>query len=118
MTGGMSWPPMDAHASTPAANSGRYPARFISGMVKAPVVTALAIALPFTVPNSPLAITATFPAPPWLPPATARAPSVKKRSRPPWDITLPKTTNRKMNVAETSVGIPKDPLRCQGLLVH
>ena len=23
MTGGMSWPPIDAHASTPAANSGR-----------------------------------------------------------------------------------------------
>ena len=78
-------------------------------MVKAPVVTALAIALPLTIPNSPLEITATFPAPPRLAPATARAPSVKKRSRPPWDITLPKTTNRKMNVAETSVGIPKIP---------
>ena len=34
---------------------------------------------------------------------------MKKRSRPPWDITLPKTTNRKMNVAETSVGMPKIP---------
>ena len=53
----------------------------MSGIVKAPVVTALAIALPLTVPNSPLEITATFPAPPRVPPATARAPSVKKREQ-------------------------------------
>ena len=66
----------------------------MSGIVKAPVVTALAIALPLTIPNSPLEITATFPAPPRLAPATARAPSVKKRSSPPCDMTLPKTTNR------------------------
>jgi hypothetical protein len=62
-----------------------------------------------TVPNSPLEITATFPAPPRLAPATASAASVKKRSRPPWDITLPKATKRKMKVAETSVGMPKIP---------
>ena len=36
----------------------------MSGMVKAPVVTALAMALPLTVPKSPLEITATLPAPP------------------------------------------------------
>ena len=35
-------------------------------------------------------------------PATASAPSVKKRSSPPCDITLPNTTKRKMNVAETA----------------
>ena len=83
ITGGMSWPPIDAHASTPAANAGRYPARIISGIVNAPVVTALAMALPLTVPKRPLEMTATLPAPPREAPATASAASVKKRSRPP-----------------------------------
>ncbi len=73
------------------------------------MVTALAMALPLTMPKSPLEMTATFPAPPRVPPATARAPSVKQRSSPPCDITLPNTTNRKMNVADTSAGMPKIP---------
>ena len=62
--------------------------------MNAPVVTALAIALPLTVPKSPLEMTATLPAPPREAPATASAPSVKKRSRPPYAMTPPKTTNR------------------------
>jgi len=40
-------------------------------MVKAPVVTAFAMALPLTVPKRPLEMTATFPAPPREAPATA-----------------------------------------------
>ena len=55
----------------------------MSGIVKLPIDTALAIALPLTVPVSPLEMTATFPAPPRLEPATASEPSVKKRSSPP-----------------------------------
>ena len=81
----------------------------MSGIVNEPVVTALAIALPLIVPKSPLEITATFPAPPRVCPATASAASVKNRRRPPWDITPPKTTKRYTNVAETSVGTPKTP---------
>ena len=81
----------------------------MSGMVKAPVVTALAMALPLMVPKSPLEITATLPAPPRVCPATASAPSVKKRSRPPCDMTPPKSTNRKMYVADTRVGTPNTP---------
>jgi hypothetical protein len=96
-------------ASTPAANAGRYPARIISGIVNAPVVTAFAIALPLTVPKRPLEITATLPAPPRVEPATASARSVKNWSRPPRAITPPNSTNRKMNVAETSVGMPNTP---------
>jgi hypothetical protein len=74
--------------------AGRYPARIMSGIVKAPVVTALAMALPLTVPKSPLEMTATFPAPPRVPPAMANAASVKKRSRPPWDMAPPNRTKR------------------------
>ena len=47
----------------------------MSGIVNAPVVTALAMALPFTMPNRPLEITATLPAPPRVvppPPAPGR----------------------------------------------
>ena len=81
----------------------------MSGIVNAPVVTALAMALPFTMPNSPLEITATFPAPPRVVPARASARSVKKPSKPPWSMTAPKSTNRKMKLVETSVGMPKTP---------
>ena len=62
--------------------------------MKAPVVTALAMALPLTVPKSPLEMTATLPAPPRVPPATAMAASVKNRSRPPCDMAPPNTTNK------------------------
>ena len=81
----------------------------MSGIVKDPVVTALAMALPFTVPNSPLEITATLPAPPRVVPATARARSVKNPSRPPCSITAPKSTNRKMKLVDTSTGMPNTP---------
>ena len=80
----------------------------MSGMVKAPVVTALAMALPLTVPKSPLEITATLPAPPRVWPATASAVG-EEAQRPPCDMTPPKSTNRKMYVAETRVGTPKTP---------
>ena len=52
MIGGMIWPPVDATASTAAANCGRKPVRFISGMVIGPSTITLATALPEIVPNS------------------------------------------------------------------
>ena len=50
----------------PPAMFGLNPAFFIIGMVKAPVETVLAMALPEIEPKSPLAITETFAGPPVL----------------------------------------------------
>ena len=63
MIGGMSGPPVEAAASTPAANRGVNPARFISGMVITPVVTTLATEEPEIEPIRPEASTATWPGP-------------------------------------------------------
>ena len=46
MIGGMIWPPVEAVASTPAANGGLKPVRFISGMVIGPSTMTLATAMP------------------------------------------------------------------------
>src|SRR3546814_20927355 len=73
MIGGMIWPPVDATASTPAANGALKLVRFISGMVLAPVTITLATALPDTVPNSDEDLTATLPGPPAERPVSARA---------------------------------------------
>ena len=66
MMGGMNIPPMEAAGSMPPAMCGLNPAFFIIGMVKAPVETVLAMALPEIEPKSPLAITETFAGPPVL----------------------------------------------------
>ena len=78
MTGGMICPPMEAVASTAPANSARNPVRFMRGMVKAPVVTTLAMAEPFTVPRRALEKMATFAGPPFVCPARHIARSEKK----------------------------------------
>ena len=72
MIGGISWPPVDDADSTPAANFGSKPARFINGMVMTPVDAVLAIAEPEMVPVRPEATTATSPGPPTSLPAMAR----------------------------------------------
>ena len=64
MTGGMICPPVEATASTAAANGGRKPVRFISGMVIGPSTITLATALPETVPNRLELTTDTLPGPP------------------------------------------------------
>ena len=64
MIGGISCPPVDADASTPAANFAGKPARFISGIVRVPVLTTLAEAAPEIMPNRALATMATFAGPP------------------------------------------------------
>jgi hypothetical protein len=50
MIGGMIWPPLEAIASIDAATRESKPDDFISGMVKEPVVTTLAVVLPDNVP--------------------------------------------------------------------
>src|SRR5947199_9126681 len=70
MTGGMICPPVDATASTAAANGGRKPVRFISGIVIGPSTITLATALPDTVPNSAEDTIATLPGPPAVVPVS------------------------------------------------
>jgi len=109
MMGGMSWPPVDAQASTAPAYSGGYPTRFMRGMVKAPVVATLATEEPLMVPSNPEATTATLAGPPGLCPARARASSLKSRAPPLLARKAPKSTNMKTKVAETPRATPKMP---------
>ncbi len=71
ITGGMIWPPDEAAASTAPAKAGRRPARFMIGIVKVPVDTTLATALPDTVPIIALQKIATFAGPPRIQPNAA-----------------------------------------------
>ena len=73
MIGGISWPPVEAAASTPPANLGLNPIRFIMGMVMEPVPTVLATALPETDPMMPEAKTAILAGPPVVRPISDRA---------------------------------------------
>ncbi len=59
MMGGMICPPVEAAASTAAANFGRKPARCIIGMVMTPVAATFATVEPEMVPISAEPITAT-----------------------------------------------------------
>jgi hypothetical protein len=64
MTGGMICPPVEAVASTAAANGGVYPVFFIMGIVKMPSTTTFATALPDIVPKRALEMTEALAAPP------------------------------------------------------
>jgi hypothetical protein len=66
ITGGISWLPMLAVDSTPPAKAGRYPKRFINGMVNWPVVTTFATPEPVMVPISAEETTETLAGPPSL----------------------------------------------------
>ncbi|CSC69947.1 Uncharacterised protein [Vibrio cholerae] len=72
ITGGMSCPPVEAAASTPAAKRAGKPAFFIMGMVITPVETVFATLDPDTDPIKPEASTAIKPGPPTTLPAAAR----------------------------------------------
>ena len=68
--------------------------RFISGIVKVPVVMTLATADPDTEPNRPEVTTATLAGPPaWLP-VSARAKSMNSLPMPSRSARAPKMTNR------------------------
>ena len=109
MTGGMICPPVDATASTAAANGGRKPLRFMSGIVIGPSTSTFATALPEIVPNRLELTTATLPGPPALRPVSARANSMKSCPTPVRSMKVPKRTNRITYPADTpSVG-PKMP---------
>ena len=95
MTGGTSAPPEAAAASTAAAMWRLKPLLRIIGMVKAPVVTAFATALPDREPRRPLLMTATFAGPPGLVPNTRSAKRMMNCVAPDISRKAPNTTNRK-----------------------
>ncbi|MNC91937.1 hypothetical protein D3C83_82830 [compost metagenome] len=70
ITGGASWPPVEAVASMALANAALNPVRFISGMVMMPSTSTLATALPETVPKSPDETIDALAAPPQARPVT------------------------------------------------
>ena len=77
MIGGVSWPLVDAATSTAPAFSAGNPTRFMSGMVKVPVVTTLAIEEPETMPLRPEATTAALAGPPRRWPRSEKATLMK-----------------------------------------
>ena len=93
MIGGISWPPVEAAASTPPAKARGKPARFISGMVITPVEAVLATAEPEIVPVRPLASTATKPGPPVSRPATTREMLTMKSPAPDLSRNAPNRMN-------------------------
>ena len=109
MIGGINWPPVDAAASTPAANLGLNPARFIRGIVMTPVDAVLATAEPEIVPVRPEAKTATRPGPPTKRPATDRARLITKSPAPDFSKKAPKRINIKTKVDDILAILPKSP---------
>ena len=77
MTGGMIWPLTEAATSTAPAFSAVKPTRFISGIVKVPVVTTLAIEEPEISPVRPEDSTAALAGPPRMWPSSANATLMK-----------------------------------------
>ena len=78
-------------------------------MVKAPVVITLATALPETVPNRPLVMTATLASPPLVWPARASAKSMNSWPAPLRSTNAPNQMNSITQVADTDSGMPKLP---------
>ena len=71
------------------------------GMVKVPVATTLAMALPETIPNRPLAIRATLPGPPTALPVIFWARRIKVWEPPVTDRIAPKMPNMASIPAES-----------------
>ena len=109
MIGGIIWPPVDAEASTPAANLGRKPLAVISGMVMMPVEAVLATAEPEMVPVSADEMTATKAAPPRKRPAMILESSITKPEAPETTRNAPKIMNSVMLADEIVVMIPNMP---------
>jgi hypothetical protein len=109
ITGGMMAPPADATASTAPANSGRYPVRFMSGIVYVPVPVTFATALPDNVPKSELDTTAASAGPPVTPRVRAVASEIIVSPAPELSRNAPNRTKMKIRLTITSRVIPKTP---------
>ena len=109
MTGGTSAPPVAAAAVMPPATCGVNPAFRIIGIVKLPVVTALATALPESEPIKPLPITETFAGPPAPRPKMRSEKSMMNCVAPDISRNAPKMTNKNTNRNITLAAGPNTP---------
>ena len=109
MIGGINWPPVEADASTPAANWGLKPLDVISGMVITPVEAVLATAEPEIVPVSADETTATSAAPPRKRPAMTFDISITKSEAPDTTRNAPKIINSVILADEIVVMMPNMP---------
>ncbi len=106
MTGGISTPPVEAQASTPAAYAGRKPTRFMAGIDITPVVSTLVITLPDMEPIKPEAKIATFAGPPRRLPSSANARFRKNAPPPVYCSATPKTRKPTTMLAKAFIGMP------------
>src|SRR5699024_11463305 len=111
ITRGRICPPTDADASTAPEKFLEYPVRRIKGIVKAPVVTTLAIAEPLIDPRSPLEMTDTLAGPPDVCPAIARAASLNSCPIPVRLKNAPNKINKKIYVADTPIAVDRKSTR-------
>ena len=109
MTGGMSCPPVLAAASMAPAKKGLKPDRRMRGMVKVPVVTTLATALPEREPMRALATAAVLAGPPLVLPAIRSANPMRRAPPPAISRREPKRTKRYTKSADTPRGTPQIP---------
>ena len=107
--GGIICPPVEAAASTAAANSLLYPMLFITGIVTLPLPTVLATELPEYIPSSADDITATFAGPPDAYPAMEFARSTKNEPIPVFSRNAPRIIKNTINVEHTLRGVPGIP---------
>ena len=102
-------PPVEAAASTPAANAGRNPDFLITGMVMTPVETTLEMAAPDRVPNSADEATAACAAPPVKRPVKRFAIFIKTSPAPEAINTAPKMIKIRTLPETTCNGCPNNP---------
>lgn len=110
ITGGTSWPPVEATASMAPATCAGNPAAFIIGMVMGPSIATLAAALPDTVPKRPELTTDTLAGPPRKPLTAAPARSVSVWLPPVAIRICPKRMKLNTMVEATSTVIPGSAL--------
>ena len=107
MIGGMSWPLVEAATSMAPAFTAGMPIRRMTGMVKVPVVTTLAIDEPEIMPVMPDARIAALAGPPLNRPTMAKESARKYLPAPALSSSAPNSTNRKTKLTETLMGMPK-----------
>ena len=107
MIGGMSWPLVDAATSIAPALTAGMPIRRMTGIVKVPVVTTLAIDEPETMPVMPDARIAALAGPPVKRPTMAKESARKYCPAPALSSNAPNSTNRNTKLTETLSGMPK-----------
>ena len=106
MIGGMSWPLVEAATSMAPAFTAGMPMRRMTGMVKVPVVTTLAIDEPEIIPVMPDARIAALAGPPLKRPTIAKERARKYCPAPALSSSAPKSTKRKTKLTETLIGMP------------